>query len=99
MGKHTQLAFQKSISGLFSCYSGLFSCYNEAPMNEERLLAGDWVVVRSANEILPTLDDNGTLDGLPFMPEMLSWCGKLFHVQRPVNKTCVDGDPIRYFPA
>src|SRR5215470_14698637 len=68
-------------------------------MNAERLFVGNWVVVRSANEILSTLDENGTLDGLPFMPEMLSWCGKSFRVQRRVCKTCVDGDPIRRFPA
>jgi hypothetical protein len=68
-------------------------------MNAEKLLVGKWVVVRSANEILSTLDDNGTLDGLPFMPEMLSWCGKLFRVQRRVDKTCVDGHPLRRFPA
>jgi len=68
-------------------------------MNAERVLVGNWAVVRSANEILSTLDDNGTLDGLPFMPEMLSWCGKSFRVQRRVYKTCVDGHPIRRFPA
>jgi len=68
-------------------------------MNAERMLVGSWVVVRSANEILSTLDDSGTLDGLPFMPEMLSWCGKLFRVQRRVDKTCVDGHPMRRFPA
>jgi hypothetical protein len=68
-------------------------------MNAERVLVGSWVVVRSANEILSTLDDNGTLDGLPFMPEMLNCCGKSFHVQRRVDKTCVDGHPMRRFPA
>ena len=68
-------------------------------MNAERLLVGNWVAVRSASEILSTLDANGTLDGLPFMPEMLGWCGKSFRVQRRVDKTCVDGHPIRRFPA
>jgi hypothetical protein len=67
-------------------------------MNAERFLVGGWVAVRPAGEILSTLDDNGTLDGLPFMPEMLSWCGKSFRVQRRVDKTCVDGHPIRRFP-
>src|SRR5262245_7496208 len=68
-------------------------------MNAERLFVGNWVVVRSATEILSTLDDNGTLDGLPFMPEMLSWCGKSFRVQRRVDKTCVDGHAMRRFHA
>ena len=59
-------------------------------MNEEGLFVGQLVQVRSADEILSMVDDNGTLDGLPFMPEMLNWCGKLFRVQRRVDKTCVD---------
>jgi hypothetical protein len=68
-------------------------------MNAERVFVGNWVVVRSANEILSTLDDKGTLDGLPFMPEMLGWCGKLFRVQRRVDKTCVaDAGSLRRFP-
>lgn len=64
---------------------------------------GDHVVVRSAGEILATLDADGTLDGLPFMPEMIDWCGKPFRVLRRVEKTCVDAarhlDPMRRFPA
>lgn len=68
-------------------------------MKSEILSVGDWVVIRPASEILTTLDENGTRDGLPFMPEMLSWCGKSFQVQHRVYKTCVDGDPMRHFPA
>ena len=40
-----------------------------------RLRAGDWVQVRSKEEIISTLDANGRLDELPFMPEMLEYCG------------------------
>jgi hypothetical protein len=70
-------------------------------MNEGRFFVGQRVLVRSSDEIFSTLDDNGTLDGLPFMPEMLNWCGNLFRVQRRVDKTCVDGDAgaVRRFPA
>jgi len=68
-------------------------------MNAEGMFVGNRVAVRSAIEILATLDDNGTLDGLPFMPEMLDWCGKSFRIQRRSDKTCVDGHPIRRFPA
>lgn len=71
-------------------------------MGREKLLAGNWVTVRSAQEILSTLDPDGTLQGLPFMPEMLDWCGKPFRIQRRVEKTCVDvGPPVysnRRFP-
>ena len=52
--------------------------------------AGDRVIVRSSEEILATLDADGALDGMPFMPEMLDWCGKSFRVERRVEKTCVD---------
>jgi hypothetical protein len=68
-------------------------------MNAKGMFVGDKVVVRSASEILSTLDADGTLDGLPFMPEMLGWCGKSFRIQRRGDKTCVDGHPIRRFPA
>lgn len=50
--------------------------------------AGDLVEVRSAEEILATLDDNGCLDGLPFMPEMLQHCGRQFRVAASAHKTC-----------
>lgn len=53
-----------------------------------RLRAGDLVEVRPAEEILATLDTNGALDALPFMPEMLQYCGKQFRVYKRANKTC-----------
>jgi hypothetical protein len=52
------------------------------------------VIVRSREEILSTLDADGTSHGLPFMPEMLDWCGKPFRVERRVEKTCVDASPL-----
>ena len=55
------------------------------------LKAGDVVVVRSAREIAETLDENGTLDSLPFMPEMLEYCGKQFRVLNRVVQSTIDG--------
>lgn len=52
------------------------------------LHAGDWVEVRSAAEVLATLDDRGRLDELPFMPEMLQYCGRRFRVYKTAHKTC-----------
>src|SRR5262245_31435588 len=52
------------------------------------LRAGDWVRVRSAEEILGTLDERGCLDNLPFMPEMLKACGQRFQVAGIAHKTC-----------
>jgi len=53
-----------------------------------RFRAGDTVDVRSIAEILATLDRNGCLDGMPFMPEMLQCCGKRFRVGAVAHKTC-----------
>jgi hypothetical protein len=55
-----------------------------------RLRAGDWVDVKSPREIAGTLDGNGAVDGLPFMPEMVKFCGRRFKVQRLAEKTCVE---------
>ncbi len=44
------------------------------------LKPGELVRVRSAQEIFATLDERGTLDGLPFMPEMLKYCGRTLPV-------------------
>src|SRR5256885_12413241 len=49
------------------------------------LRVGDRVRVRSLSEILATLDD-GRVDALPFMPEMVSFCGQEFTVLKRVDK-------------
>ena len=49
---------------------------------------GDWVEVRSKEEILHTLDVKGRLDGLPFMPQMFQYCGQRFRVYKRAHKTC-----------
>ncbi len=52
------------------------------------LRAGDWVVVRSKEEILATLDEPARLDRLPFQPEMLAFCGRRLRVAKAAHKTC-----------
>lgn len=52
------------------------------------LRAKDWVVVRSKEEILATLDERACLDGLPFQPEMLAFCGQRMQVAKVAHKTC-----------
>ena len=47
--------------------------------------AGDVVEVRSKEEILSSLDQHGCVDGMPFMPEMLEFCGRQFVVDRCSN--------------
>jgi hypothetical protein len=56
---------------------------------------GDWVVVRTASEILATLDPAGRLDRLPFMPEMAAYCGQRMRVVRRSDRTCVEGYSLR----
>jgi hypothetical protein len=53
-----------------------------------RFRAGDLVEVRGWNEIAETLDQNGTLEGLPFMPEMLKYCGQQYRVAAVAHKAC-----------
>jgi len=59
------------------------------------LKVGDWVEVRSKDELLGTLDGSGCVDGMPFMPEMLAFCGKRFRVYKRAHKTCDTVFPVR----
>lgn len=52
------------------------------------LRAGETVQIKSAAEILATLDAEGKLDGLPFMPEMLEYCGRTVTVYKRADRTC-----------
>jgi hypothetical protein len=57
-------------------------------MSGTDLRVGNWVEVKSKEEILQTLDENSQLEGLPFMPEMLQFCGQRFQVFKRAHKTC-----------
>ena len=61
------------------------------------LKAGEWVEVRSKAAILNTLDENGRLENLPFMPEMFQYCGRKLRVYKRADKTCdyIQGWSIR----
>jgi len=56
---------------------------------------GGRVVVRSAQEILATLDADGRLDAMPFMPEMIAYIGREMQVSRRMERTCVEGPGLR----
>ncbi len=56
---------------------------------------GELVRVRSASEIFATLDESGALDGLPFMPEMLKYCGRTLPVGHRADTTCNGGGVVR----
>lgn len=57
---------------------------------ELNLRSGEWVEVKTPAEISQTLDAEGTLVGLPFMPEMEEYCGRRFRVLRRAEKTCIE---------
>jgi hypothetical protein len=63
-------------------------------LRAEALRRGDLVEVRSAAEILATLDEGGALGALPFMPEMVQWCGRRLRVDKRADKVC---DTIHYW--
>lgn len=63
-----------------------------AKPNSRRLVHGDLVDVRSAEEILATLDEQGAVNDLPFMPEMLDSLGQRYRVHRRVEHFSFDGD-------
>ena len=64
-------------------------------MKHRRLRAGQWVEVRSKEEILRTLDKKGQLDGMPFMPNMFAFCGQRLRVYKRAHKTCDTVFPVR----
>jgi hypothetical protein len=60
----------------------------KAAPQQRPLRPGDVVEVRSPAEILATLDSDGAIDNMPFMPEMQQYIGKRFTVSRRVDKIC-----------
>ena len=68
---------------------------SKTPDAVEHFYSGDAVRVRSAVEILSTLDMDGKLEGLPFMPEMVALIGAQARVQRRADRTCVEGFGLR----
>ncbi|MCX7974664.1 MAG: hypothetical protein N3B16_09220 [Candidatus Aminicenantes bacterium] len=57
----------------------------------DKFQPGKSVMVKSLSEILSTLDENGSYEGLPFLPEMAKYCEKTFYIQRRVKKLIQEG--------
>ena len=60
-----------------------------------RFTPGSVADIRAFTEIAATLDGNGCLESLPFMPEMKALCGTRVRVFRRLEKTCVEGSGAR----
>lgn len=54
----------------------------------DAIRVGDWVEVLPVPDILRTLDGEGALDAMPFMPEMAQYAGRRFRVMKSAHKTC-----------
>jgi hypothetical protein len=62
---------------------------NKSPMRSRtEPRRGDRVRVRSREEILASLDPNGSINSLPFMPEMLDFAGQELTVWSRADKSC-----------
>lgn len=57
--------------------------FEEVPLNLE---PGEWVQIKSEEEILATLDDSARCKGLQFMPQMRHYCGTRARVMKRVEK-------------
>ena len=75
-----------SIGDAILCWGSIAKCTENGPTMA--LSAGDWVEVRSKEQILRTLDKNARLNAMPFMPQMFQYCGKRFKVLKRAHKTC-----------
>lgn len=53
------------------------------------------VWVKSLDTILATLDQDGKLEGMPFMPEMTRFCGQSFRITCLPAMSCVEGAGFR----
>ena len=56
------------------------------------MLPGTIVRVRPLQEVLSTLDQDGTFQGLPFMLEMTRFCGLCFTVSKRLERTCEESE-------
>ncbi len=52
------------------------------------LHSGDWVVVKSREEILASVNECGELDAMPFMAEMLQYCDQKLQISAVAHKAC-----------
>ena len=62
--------------------------------HRSQLRRGDDVELRSPAEILATLDEQGCLEGVPFMPEMLQYFGARHTVTARVERACDTINPV-----
>ena len=67
-------------------YRVLEGCQTKTPRAVLNLQPGEWVRVKTRQEIVPTLDKQGKNRGLVFTVEMLPFCGSKFRVLQRLDK-------------
>ncbi len=67
-------------------YPNVAGSLKQTPTEELNLQPGEWVVVKSQDEIVATLDKSGRNRGLVFDGEMLPYCGQRFRVLHRVER-------------
>ena len=60
------------------------------PLQASALRLGTWLQVKSVAAMGDILDLYGTTEGLPFMPEMLEYCGRRFQLAKFANTVCAN---------
>jgi hypothetical protein len=83
-----QVERRVSVSGLLRSLGLLWRRWSLKPDRHTRLelMPGELIEIKSLEEILRTLDEKGTVCGIPFMPEMTPYCGARARVFRRVDK-------------
>ena len=66
---------------------GRYTTKHQEPLN---LKIGEWVQIKSKEQILATLDDKGRCRGLGMMPEMWPLCGRVARVLKPVQRIVIE---------
>jgi len=69
----------------------LGSHLDKTPSIDFALQSGDWVEIKSMDEITATLDSTGKNRGLAFTKEMKKFCGRKFSVLKPVDQIIIEG--------
>jgi len=61
------------------------------PVESLNLQPGEWVEVKSMQDIIETLNENGHNRGMLFSPDMRVWCGRRCRVKGRIDKIIMDG--------
>ncbi len=91
-----QMAQDLATWSFWSIHRTLFGEYprgvnQSTPEENMNLQPGEWVEVKSEQEIIQTLDKHGQNRGLHFSPDMRRSCGKRYRVNRRLDKIIMDG--------